>query len=129
MPSQVRTTGLLDIDGDISNNIALLRIKIDSRQRIYPADLDLLKDTYNLYIQHTHQLYDEQYRAYANTNPRGSASRTVDSTTGIGMTNLPYTIEMDKADHEQMALDIFDLIIEFNDYAHTHFHEWDDTAF
>lgn len=129
MPSTVRTTGVTNIDGQISTNTSILNGKIASRLRVLPEDIDLIKDTYNLYIQHTHQMYDLQYAAFANTPPRGSADRTTTSESTEGATALPYTIQLDDDNHTSMADDVFDMVENFNNFAHGHYHEWDDQAF
>jgi len=128
MPTTGRTTGVVNIDGQISTNTGILNGKIASRLRVTPADIDLIKDTYNLFRLHSHQMYDLIYAAYPNTNPHPTSARTVTSTNVIGATDETYTVEFDDDDHGTMADNIFTLIDTFNNYAHVHHHEWDDAS-
>ena len=128
MPSEGRTTGTININGQIGTNTSILNGKMQSRLRISPADIDLIKDTYNLFIQHTHQMYDQEFLAFANTAPKASEDRTTTSTVPYQSAPRSYTVAFDKDDHEQMATDIFDLILYFNSYVYQHLHEWQDSS-
>jgi len=129
MVSEVRTTGVININGQIGTNTSILNGVINSRKRIRPADIDLIKQTYNLFIQHTHQMYDESYRAYENTPPRESSDRTTTSAAVYTAPNLGYTIVFDSDAQGSMADNIFDLVNKFNSYIYTHYHEWQDESF
>lgn len=129
MASTVRTTGVINIDGQIASNINQLNAKIDSRLRVDPADIDLIRDSYNLYRQHTHQMYDLQFSAFPNTAPQPTSDRTTTSLVVSGAPDMIVSIAMDKDNHGTLADTIFDLILNFNSFVDTHFHEWDDQAF
>jgi hypothetical protein len=129
MPSTVRTTGIINIDSQISSNINQLNSKINSRLRVAPVDIDLIRDTYNLFKQHTHQMYDLQFSAFGNTSPQPTSARTTESLGINGAPDMTIPIVVDHNNHGTFADTIFDLILNFNNFVDTHFHEWDDQAF
>lgn len=129
MASTVRTTGVINISGTIGANTGVLNGLIGQRKRVKPVDIDLIRQSYELFRQHTHQYFDQQYLAYPNTAPRSSASRT---STTEAVKNAPVdsdTILAGADNYKTFSSQVFELISNFNNYVHVHAHDFEDQVF
>jgi len=126
MATTNRNTGVININGTISANTGVLNDLIQVRKRIKPADIDLIRTTYELFRAHTHQYFDQGYLAYANTPPRGSTSTTRTSAT-VKNAPLDATPILAGADnYDTFSDEVFELISNFNNYVHVHAHDFED---
>lgn len=129
MVAEVRATGVVNISGTIAVNVAILNGLVDQRKRITPADLDLIRQSYELFRAHTHQYYDQQYLATPNTPPQGSSARTA-TTSAVKDAVVDATAIQAGADNYDTFSDhVFELIANFNNYVHVHRHDFDDQVF
>jgi len=122
------TTRYLDAPFGLSvfpGEIASLRNKISSRKRLYPIDIDSIRDLYNLWIAHTHTYYDEIYVKYANS-PNIPASSHADRTSST-VTSAPSDTTAVVGNYLTFLNQVSELISNFNSYVYSHRHTVTDT--
>lgn len=130
MPSTTRTLDPPSGLSSLPSLISLLRSKIQQRARVIPDDIDQIRQMYNTWREHDHTYWDQHHIAFGNTpytSTHGS-TKTSSTVTDVGAPAHNDIISGGTGGFETLYDRVAQLIDNFNNWVHEHFHEVEDTS-